>query len=55
MDFRPLLDTERRQLLADLRGNAEEGRVILMDHWSTSFFAQSIAKCGPRNNNEVLT
>ena len=31
MDFRPLVDTERRQLLAALRGNAETGAAILTD------------------------
>jgi hypothetical protein len=29
MDFRPLVDAERRQLLAALRGNAESVRVML--------------------------
>ena len=37
MDFRPLLDTERRQLLAALRGNAENDRAILLDRRDTSF------------------
>ena len=37
MDFRPLLATERKQLLAALRGNAEEGSAILMDRCDTSF------------------
>jgi hypothetical protein len=37
MDFRPLLDTERRQLLTALRGNALEDRAILMDRRDTSF------------------
>jgi hypothetical protein len=37
MDFRPLLDTERRQLLCALRGNAEDGRAILMDRRDTHF------------------
>jgi hypothetical protein len=37
MDFRPLLDVERRQLLAALRGNAEQDRVILTDRHDTSF------------------
>jgi hypothetical protein len=36
MDFRPLNDTERRQLLNALRGNAESDRAILMDR-ETSF------------------
>jgi hypothetical protein len=29
MDFRPLNDTERRQLINALRGNAESDRAIL--------------------------
>lgn len=37
MDFRPLDDEERRQLLAALRGNVENGRVILTDRRDTSF------------------
>lgn len=37
MDFRPLADTERRQLLAALRGNAEHDAAILMDRRNTSF------------------
>jgi hypothetical protein len=37
MDFRPLNDTERRQLISSLRGNAENNRVILMDRRDTSF------------------
>jgi hypothetical protein len=37
MDFRPLNDTERRQLISALRGNAENNRVILMDRRDTSF------------------
>jgi hypothetical protein len=37
MDFRPLNDTERRQLIAALRGNAESDRTILMDRRDTSF------------------
>jgi hypothetical protein len=37
MDFRPLNDTERRQLIGALRGNAEHNRVILMDRRDTSF------------------
>lgn len=37
MDFRPLNDTERRQLVEALRGNAEENRTILMDRRDTSF------------------
>ena len=37
MDFRPLNDTERRQLISALRGNAEDNRAILMDQRDTSF------------------
>lgn len=37
MDFRPLSDTDRRQLTAALRGNAESNRTILMDRRDTSF------------------
>src|SRR6266849_7088047 len=37
MDFRPLNDTERRQLISALRGNAESDRTILMDRRNTSF------------------
>ena len=37
MDFRPLNDTERRQLITALRGNAESDRAILMDRRDTSF------------------
>lgn len=37
MDFRPLNDTERRQLVTALRGNAESNRVLLLDRRDTSF------------------
>jgi hypothetical protein len=37
MDFRPLHDTERRQLIEALRGNADSGQVIRMDRKDTSF------------------
>jgi hypothetical protein len=37
MDFRPLNDTERKQLVNALRGNAEGNRVILTDRRDTSF------------------
>jgi hypothetical protein len=37
MDFRPLNDTERHQLISALRGNAEGDRTILMDRRDTSF------------------
>jgi hypothetical protein len=37
MDFRPLNDTERRQLISALRGNADGNRTILMDRQTTTF------------------
>ena len=37
MDFRPLNDTERRQLLEALRGNAQDNLTILMDKKDTTF------------------
>jgi hypothetical protein len=37
MDFRPLNDTERRQLVNALRGNAESDCAILIDRRDTSF------------------
>jgi hypothetical protein len=37
MDFRPLNDVERRQLISALRGNAESDRAILMDRRTTTF------------------
>jgi hypothetical protein len=37
MDFRPLNDTERSQLITALRGNAESGAALLMDRRDTSF------------------
>jgi hypothetical protein len=37
MDFRPLDDTERQQLLTALQGNANADRAILMDRRDTSF------------------
>jgi len=41
MDFRPLNDTERRQLITALRGNAESDRAILTDLRDTSFAGTS--------------
>jgi hypothetical protein len=41
MDFRPLNDTERRQLVQALRGNAEENKTILTDRRDTSFAGMS--------------
>lgn len=37
MDFRPLQDAERRDLIQALRGNAEKGSSILMDRKTTRF------------------
>jgi hypothetical protein len=37
MDFRPLAEAERRQLIDALRGNAEQHRAIIMDRRDTSF------------------
>ena len=41
MDFRPLNETERRQLLTALRGNADRGTALLMDRKDTSFVGSS--------------
>lgn len=37
MDFRPLNEVERRQLVTALRGNADRGLALLMDRKDTSF------------------
>jgi len=37
MDFRPLNDSERRQLIGALRGNAESDCAILIDREDTTF------------------
>jgi len=37
MDFRPLSEVERRQLVTALRGNADSGSALLMDRRDTSF------------------
>jgi hypothetical protein len=37
MEFRPLAPEERRQLIAALRGNAEEDRAILLAPHDTTF------------------
>ena len=37
MDFRPLSEMERKNLVTALRGNAEQGRVLLLDRRDTSF------------------
>jgi hypothetical protein len=41
MDFRPLNDTERRQLIGARRGNAENDLAILMDGKTTTFAGTS--------------
>ena len=55
MDFRPLNDTERRQLIAALRGNAESDRAILMDRRDTSFAgtAEDVTDQGGRPGHPV--
>ena len=37
MDFRPLNDSERQQLVQALRGNADQNAAILTDRRDTSF------------------
>jgi hypothetical protein len=37
MDFRPLNELERKDLISALRGNAEKGGVLLLDRRDTSF------------------
>lgn len=37
MDFRPLNDAERQQLISALRGNADSNNAILMDRRDTTF------------------
>ena len=37
MDFRPLAEVERRQLIAALRGNADRDLAIPLDRRNTSF------------------
>jgi hypothetical protein len=51
MDFRPLNDTERRQLISALRGNAESDRAILMDRRTTSF----VGSADEVTDEEVIT
>jgi hypothetical protein len=51
MDFRPLNDTERRDLLTALRGNAETDRAILMDRRDTSF----LGTADDVTDDEVIT
>jgi hypothetical protein len=37
MDFRPLAEAERRQLLTALRGHSDRGATLLLDPKDTSF------------------
>jgi hypothetical protein len=37
MDFRPLTEMERKNLVSALRGNAQDGLAVLMDRQTTSF------------------
>ncbi len=37
MDFRPLAETERRQLITALRGHADRGVALLIDSKDTSY------------------
>jgi hypothetical protein len=45
MDFRPLNDTERSQLINSLRGNVQAGQVLLMDRRDTSFAGHQRRGC----------
>jgi hypothetical protein len=51
MDFRPLSEVERRQLISALRSNAENDRAILMDRRTTSF----IGTTDEVTDEEVIT
>ncbi len=51
MDFRPLNDTERSQLLAALRGNVEQDRAILMSRRDTGF----VGTADDVTDDEVIT
>jgi hypothetical protein len=37
MDFRPLAEAERRQLITALRGHADRGVALLLDEKDTTF------------------
>lgn len=52
MDFRPLNDSERRQLIQALRGNAEDNLAILMDRKDTSFAGAANAEV---TDDEVIS
>ena len=41
MDFRPLNEVERGQLINSLRGNADSNRAILLDRRDTSFLGSA--------------
>jgi len=41
MDFRSLTSNERQSLITALRGNADGGAALLMDHRDTSFVGTS--------------
>lgn len=51
MDFRPLNDTERRQLISALRSNAESDRALLLDRRDTSF----VGSADEVTDDEVIT
>jgi hypothetical protein len=51
MDFRPLNDVERKQLLTALRSNAVDNRAILMDRRTTSF----VGTAEDVTDDEVIT
>ena len=51
MDFRPLNDLERRQLIDALRGNADHNRAILTDRRDTSF----VGSAEEISDEEVIT
>lgn len=51
MDFRPMTDQERTQLISALRGNAEQNRAILMDRRDTSF----VGSADEVTDEEVIT
>ena len=50
MDFRPLLDEQRKRLLTALRGNAADGQAILMNRKDTSF----VGTAEDVTDNEVI-
>jgi hypothetical protein len=50
MDFRPLAEVEREQLIAALRGNASRDLAILMDRRDTSF----VGAAGEAPDEEVI-